>query len=220
MLTNLELVLLSVAVLVALADWYAVARGDAAFERLAKPAVMAVLLAAAMLGDPEARPVSLLLGAALGASLIGDLLLLPPVRFSAGLTAFLLAHVAYLGAFLLGPLHGATALIGAVIGAGILLLVGRPTLRGATTAEMRRPVAAYLVAIVLMAIAATASGSILAAAGAWLFAGSDAILGWRRFVDSPDSRDAAPSWHRLAVMVPYHLGQILLTAAILIQRAS
>ena len=220
MLTNLELVLLSLAVPVALVDWYAVARGDAGRERIAKPAVIAVLLAAAMLGDPHARPVSLLLGAALGASLVGDLLLLPPVRFRAGLTAFLLAHVAYLAAFLLGPLNAVTALIGAVLGVGVLVLVGRPVLRGATAAGMRRPVAAYFAAIVLMAIAATASGSVVAAAGAWLFVASDAVLGWRQFVVSPESRAMAPAWHRLGVMVPYHLGQILLTAAILIQRAS
>ena len=219
-MTNLELVLLAVAAVTASVDWYAVARGDVGRERIAKPAVMAVLLTAAMLGDPEARPVSLLLGAALGASLVGDLLLLPPVRFRAGLTAFLLAHVAYLAAFLLGPLHASPAAIGGVVGVAVLLLAGRPILRGATAAGMRRPVAAYFGAIVLMAVAATATGSLLAAAGAWLFVTSDAVLGWRQFVDSPEAREAAPAWPRLGVMVPYHLGQILLTAAILIQRAS
>ena len=219
-MTNLELALVAVAVLAALVDWYAVARDVAARERIAKPAVMAALLAAAMLGDPQAHPVSLLLGAALGASLVGDLLLLPPVRFRAGLTAFLIAHVAYLAAFLLGPLHAPAAAIGGVAGVVVLLLIGRPILRGATSARMRRPVAAYFGAIVLMAVAATASGSVLAAAGAWLFVTSDAVLGWRQFVDSPEAREAAPAWHRLGVMVPYHFGQILLTAAILIQRAS
>ena len=219
-MTNLELVLLAVAAVTAGVDWYVVARGDAGRERIAKPAVMAVLLTAAMLGDPEARPVSLLLGAALGASLVGDLLLLPPVRFRAGLTAFLLAHVAYFAAFLLGPLNAIAAAIGGVLGVVIVVLVGRPILRGATAAGMRRPVMTYFAAIVLMAIAATASGSPLAAAGAWLFVASDAVLGRRQFVDDPERTAADPLWHRLAIMVPYHLGQILLTAAILIQRAS
>ncbi len=218
-MTNLEVVLLGVSAVVAGADWYAVARGDDRRERIAKPAVIAALIAAALFGDPEAQPVSLLLAGALGASLFGDLLLLPPVRFSAGLTAFLLAHVAYLAAFLLGPLHASEAAIGGVVGVAVLVLAGRPILRGAATAGMRRPVAVYFAAIILMAIAATASGSWVAAAGAWLFVASDAVLGWRQFVEAPESLDKAPAWHRLSVMVPYHLGQILLTAAILLQRA-
>ncbi|TAL07715.1 MAG: hypothetical protein EPO00_08650, partial [Chloroflexota bacterium] len=205
-MTNLELALLIGAGAVAMVDWYVVAQGDVRRERVAKPAVIAVLIAAALLGDPEARPVSLLLAGALGASLFGDLLLLPPVRFRAGLAAFLLAHVAYLAAFLLGPLHGPAAAIGAVVGVAVLLVLGRPILRGATAAGLRRPVGAYLAAIVVMAIAATASGSWVAAAGAWLFVTSDAVLGRRQFVDPPASRDAAPTWHRLGVMVPYHLG--------------
>jgi len=218
--TTLELVLLAAAGVAAAIDWVGVAQGDARRERIAKPTVIVILLVAAFLGDPEARPVSLLLAAALGASFFGDILLLPPVRFSAGLAAFLLAHVTYLAAFLLGPLHASPAAIGGVVGVAVLLLAGRPILRGATAAGMRRPVAAYFGAIVLMAVAATATGSLLAAAGAWLFVTSDAVLGWRQFVDSPEAREAAPAWHRLGVMVPYHLGQILLTAAILIQRAS
>ncbi|MEO8469732.1 MAG: lysoplasmalogenase [Chloroflexota bacterium] len=219
-MTSLELVLLAAAGVVAATDWFFVARGDARHERIAKPAVIVILLLPALFGDPEARPMSLLLAAALGASFFGDILLLPPVRFSAGLAAFLLAHVAYLAAFLLGPLHAPAAAVGAVVGVVLLVLVGRPILSGASAAGMRRPVAAYFGAIVLMAIAATASGSWVAAAGAWLFVTSDAVLGWRQFVGSPEARHDAPAWHRLGVMVPYHLGQILLTAAILIQRAS
>lgn len=219
-MTNLELVLLAAAGAVAVIDWYAVARGDARRERIAKPAVIAVLMVAALLGDPEARPVSLLLAAALGASFFGDVLLLPPVRFSAGLVAFFVAHLAYLGAFAVGPLESGPATIGALVGAGVLAVVGRPILVGAANAGMRRPVASYFGAIVLMAVAATASGSPIAAAGAWLFVASDAVLGRRQFVDDPERTAAAPPWHRLAVMVPYHLGQILLTAAILIQRAA
>lgn len=219
-MTSLESALLVVAGLVATTNWYAVARSDARLERATKPAVMAVLLAAVLLGDPEARPVSLLLAAALGASLVGDLLLLPPVRFTWGLIAFLLAHLAYLAAFLLGPLDVGLAGLGAAIGLATLAIVGRPILLGATRAGMKRAVVAYFGAIMLMAIAATASGSPIAATGAWLFIASDARLGWRQFVTASDARDAAPAWHRLGVMVPYHLGQILLTAAVLVQRAS
>ncbi len=219
-MTTLELVLVGAALVVAALDWYAVVIGDERRERIAKPAVMVILITAALLGDPDARPMSLLLGAALGASFFGDILLLPPVRFRAGLTAFLLAHVAYLAAFLLGHLEIVPAVVGGVTGLVLLATIGRPILRGAEAAGMRRSVTAYFVAIVLMAVAATASGSLVAVAGAWLFVASDAVLGRRQFVDDRGAVAAAPAWHRLAVMVPYHLGQILLAAAILIQRAS
>ncbi|MES2209138.1 MAG: lysoplasmalogenase [Chloroflexota bacterium] len=201
-------------------NWYAIVRGDLQLERVSKAAVLAPLLAAVLLNDPDAKATSLLLGAALAASLAGDWLMLPPGRFTAGLAAFLVAHVAYLAVFLLGPLDAVLAAAGAAIGVGTLMVAGRPILLGATRAGMRRPVGAYLVGITLMAIAATASRSPMAAVGAWLFVASDARLGWRRFVTSPETRDTAPAWHRLGVMVPYHAGQILLTVAILLQPAS
>ncbi len=219
-MTTLEMILLAVAGLVAVFDWYAVARDDLRRERIAKPAVIVVLLLAVFLGDPEAQWTSIFLAAALGASFFGDLLLLPPVRFSAGLTAFFVAHLAYLGALALGHLETGLATIGALAGAAVLTVVGRPILRAAAKAGMRRPVASYFGAIILMAVAATASGSPIAAAGGWLFVASDAVLGRRQFVEDPAAVAAAPAWHRLGVMIPYHLGQILLTAAILIQRAS
>lgn len=219
-MTNLELALLAIAVVVAAFDWYVVARDDLRRERIAKPAVIVVLLLAVFLGDPEAQWMSIFLAVALGASFFGDLLLLPPIRFSAGLTAFFVAHLAYLAAFALGHLDSGLATLGALAGAVVLSVVGRPILRGAAKAGLRRPVASYFGAIVLMAVAATASGSPVAAVGAWLFVASDAVLGRRQFVDDQEAVAAAPAWHRLGVMIPYHLGQILLTAAILIQRSS
>lgn len=219
-MSGIEIAGLGAAVVLAAVDWVAVARDNARVERWAKPSVMVALITAVMLGDPEATPLSLLLAAALGASLVGDVLLLSPARFAAGLAAFLVAHIAYLGAFLLGPLHPLPAAIGAALGIAILVLVGRPILAGATGAGMRRPVAIYFGAIVLMAVSATASGSPVAAVGAWLFVASDARLGWRQFVASGELRATTPGWHRLGVMVPYHVGQILLTVAILLQRAS
>lgn len=63
-------------------------------------------------------------------------------------------------------------------------------------------------------IAATRTGLPVAVAGAWLFVASDATLGWDRFAapEPPTPRDAAI--RRLAVIVPYHLGQALLLVAL------
>ncbi len=199
----------------AVIDWIAVARSDDRLERIAKPAVIAPLIVAVLLSDPEASTRSFILALALGASVTGDLLLLPPARFVHGLGAFFVAHLAYLVVFLLGPLRFEPGVIAVVAAVAVGLVAGRPILAGASRAGLRRPVAGYFVAILLMAIAATASGSPVAAGGAWLFVASDAILGWDRFVARPAATPRASVVGRLAVIVPYHAAQLLLAAALL-----
>ncbi len=206
---------LGAAALLAVGDWVAVARGDQRLERRLKPAVLAPLIGAVLLSHPDASTRSILLAIALAASLAGDALLMPPERFTYGLVAFFVAHVAFLAIFLLGPLNAPPAALGALAAAVVMLIIGRGILAGATRAGLRRPVAAYLAAIFLMAIAATASGLPVAAAGAWLFVASDAILGWDRFTAQPAATPRAAAVRRLAVMVPYHAAQLLLTAALL-----
>ena len=215
-MTSLELVGLGMAAAFAVIDWVAVARDDSRLERVAKPAVMAALIVTVLLSDPNASSRSLLLAVALAASMVGDLLLLPPERFTQGLIAFFVAHLAYLGVFLfLAPLRLDRGVIAIVVGLGVLAVVGRGILAGATTAGLGRPVAAYLAAILVMAVVATATGSLLGTVGAWAFVASDAILGWDRFVAAAPGSIRARRSRRLAVIVPYHVGQLLLTAAVL-----
>jgi uncharacterized membrane protein YhhN len=203
------------ACLAAVIDWLAVASDDLRIERIAKPAVIVALIAAVLLAGPGVFPVRALLAMALAASLAGDLLLLPPGRFTAGLVAFLVAHLAYLALFLLGPLDGGAALVGLGMSAVVLLVAGRPILAGARSAGMGGPVAAYFGAICLMAIAATAGASPGATVGAWLFILSDALLGWDRFAAPPAGSPGGAARRRIAVMVTYHAAQILLTVAVL-----
>ena len=214
-MTPVALAGVALAGIFAVIDWTAVARSDDRLERIAKPAVIAPLIVAVLLSDPEASTRSFLLALALGASVTGDLLLLPPGRFLHGLGAFFVAHLAYLAVFLFGPLRSEPAAIAVVAAVAVGLVAGRPILAGATRAGLRRPVAGYLAAILLMAIAATASGSPVAAAGAWLFVASDAILGWDRFAAQPAATPRAGVVRRLAVIVPYHAAQLMLTAALL-----
>jgi uncharacterized membrane protein YhhN len=214
--TNIVELGLATAGVIALADWVAIVRADERLERVAKPAVMVVLIATVLISDPSASTRSLLLGAALFGSLMGDLLLLPPERFEAGLVAFLGAHLAYLAVFAtLGPLRLDLAILGLAIGLVIVATVGRAILRGAIGAGIGAKVAAYLAVIVAMATAATSSGLVLAGLGAWLFVASDAVLGWDRFAAAPASSPAARTSRRLAVMVSYHVAQLLLVAAVL-----
>ena len=181
-------------------------------ERVAKPLVPA-LLAVAVLAWPEGSlPVPGVrpwLVAALAASLAGDVLLLPPGRLIGGLVAFLVAHLAYLVAFAQLPGSAAWLAVGLVAAVGVAATVGRALLLAARSAGLAAPVAAYLVVICAMAVAATRTGELAAIVGAWLFVTSDTLLGWGTF------RGAESRGQRVAVIVTYHLAQLLLVAALL-----
>lgn len=214
--TGVEILGLAAAGVVAVIDWVAVARSDRHLEGMAKPGVIAVLLVTVLLSDPSASPLSLLLGAALVGSLMGDLFLLPPERFADGLLAFFGAHLAYLAAFILiGSLRADLGALGLGLGVVMVATVGRAILRGAMGSGLGPKVAAYLAVIVAMATVATASGLILAALGAWFFVLSDAVLGWDRFVAGPPASPRGALTRRLAIIVSYHVAQLLLVAAVL-----
>jgi uncharacterized membrane protein YhhN len=213
---------LAIAAIAAVIDWAAVwvgGRWGLAVERIAKPAVLVALLAAALTAHawtPEAQAARPWLVLGLVASLAGDVLLLPPGRFVPGLLAFLVAHVAYLVAFLQLPGEVPWLVIGIVAAAVLVMTVGRALVRAAARVGLAGPVAAYLIAIMLMAVAATRTGEPAAIAGAWLFVASDAMLGWGR-LRAPEQglqRGGGPT-QRVAVMVTYHLGQVLIVLALL-----
>lgn len=118
-------------------------------------------------------------------SLVGDVfLMLRPARFIPGLCAFLLAHLAYVAAFAsrIDMLAWPPAVAAILAGAGMLALLWTGLGR------LRWPVTLYVAAIAAMVAtsvsAATAMpdpGRLAAAAGAALFLGSDACLGYARF---------------------------------------
>lgn len=207
------------AAIAAVVDWFAILRHDLRLERFAKPAVIVALLAVAVTMEPEgsslaaARPWLIV---ALSGSLVGDVLLLPGGRFRAGLAAFLVAQLVYVVVFLHRPLDAIGAVAGIAGVAVVYVAAGRRIAESAAATDrtLGMAVLAYLGAISLMAIAATATLAPLVVVGAWLFVVSDAVLGWTRFVGgirgiAPD----APAL-RLAVMVPYHAAQVLLVLSL------
>jgi uncharacterized membrane protein YhhN len=121
-------------------------------------------------------------------SMLGDVLLIPrgrPLLFQLGIGSFLLAHVAYAGAFALRSFDWVGA------GIGVLLILGpagatlrwlRPTL----PADFVGPVYAYILVISTMVVSAIACVWAGADArillGALLFAGSDISVARDRFV--------------------------------------
>lgn len=195
----------------ALADWRAVARDDRDIESIAKPGVLGLLILLAWLlhADTVSYGRALLLGLVL--SLVGDVLLLGRTdrHFLAGLLAFLGAHAAYIAAFRRipadEPLWGGVILVVAAGLAALWVLV-RTILRGLSAEGVL--VAVYAVVIVAMGALAWATGHLVLAVGATLFLVSDALIGIDRF--------ARPVPHgRLAVMVTYHLGQLLIVLGML-----
>jgi uncharacterized membrane protein YhhN len=204
--------LLVLAGVLAVGDWLAVARGSKPVEYLCKPGTLAALVGVALALDPAESDVRAWFVLALALSLAGDVfLMLPRDLFVAGLTSFLLAHLAYVvGLDLHGGSAGGLALAAvpvAVVGAVLATRILRAVVAGGRR-ELIGPLVAYLLVISAMVTSALASGSIWAAVGAVLFFGSDALIAETRFVRP--HRGA-----RVAIMVTYHLGQAGLVLSLL-----
>lgn len=148
-------------------------------------------------------------------SLAGDLLLeWPTDLFVFGLGAFLLAHLAYLRAYLTDCTHMAwPALLLALAVGGIMFGV----LASAGLGPLLLPVACYATAIGVMLWRALArltapqlavNGARLAAVGALLFVFSDSLIGLNRFVVPFES---ASYW----IILSYWLGQWAISASAL-----
>lgn len=195
--------LLAAAVLVAVIDWLAVARGTRTVEYVCKPGTLLLLVACALALQPTSPPerawfvAALLLGAA------GDvLLMLPRDLFLPGLLAFLLGHLAYIAGFISTGPSGPRAGLAAVLVAIALVSILPRVLRGVTreTPALAAAVVAYAVVIGGMVVAAFASRQPVAVVPALLFLGSDTLIAFRRFV-------APRPWMPVAITVTYHLAQ-------------
>lgn len=194
---------LVVAAVAAVVDWIAVARSAKQVEYVAKPVSMAALVVVAVTLDTTLEARRAWFAAAGVFSLAGDVfLMLRRDRFLHGLVSFLLAHVCYVVGLAQARLRLRPGLVGVVLVAAAVAIVGGVVLRGVRTDHPRlfAPVVVYLVVIASMVVTAWAAGPTLAIAGATLFFASDSILAMQRFV-------RPMSWAPVAVMVTYHLGQ-------------
>jgi uncharacterized membrane protein YhhN len=197
----------------ALVDWYAVAREDRRTETWAKPATLVALIAVALILGATDSSAGLWLVVALVLGLIGDVLLLgdSDTRFRLGLASFLVGHVAFIVSFFQLGLDQPGWLWIAWLVLFVCLIATRRVvpatfLRGGRALALL--VAVYTVVIGAMLIVAFDTGEPLIAVGAAIFATSDSILAVNRFV-SPRP------WAPVAVVVTYHVGQALIVAGLL-----
>lgn len=218
------------ALVVAVVDWIAVARGNKRLEYVSKPLTIVLLIAYVMSisGQPRCDDVAAcaaesyipggeasLVLAALIFSLAGDIfLMLPRDLFVAGLASFLGAHVCYIIAFQPSAEAREPLVIGTLLA---LLFVG-----AFFYTQLRRGMAAkgkgalvpavllYVIVISQMVASAVANNvepdfpqpqAIVGTIGALLFYLSDAMIGWSRFV-----KDF--KWSPVAIHATYHLAQI------------
>jgi uncharacterized membrane protein YhhN len=207
-LDALDAFLLALFAVAVAADWFAVATSRRALEAVAKPLSTAVLVAlAATTGAADGWTRALLVAAALF-GLAGDIALLDDSdeAFMAGLGSFAIGHLAYVGAAL-------------TVGVGwsvlwavpflVVLLGWRfapetvPGARRAGGVVLAAAVVFYAAVISAMVVTATGTGELLAAIGAMLFAVSDWVLGYNRFVRPIRGG-------HLIVHVAYFTGQVAL----------
>lgn len=132
--------------------------------------------------------------------------------FLAGLSAFFVAHVAYIALFVLeaGSLKWTEEPWRIAVCAALVIhaswMGGK--LGRSVPAELKLPVFAYIAVISLMGVAAAAYGSLTVLAGALLFAVSDTLLAAGKFL-VPEG-DARQPLLKIGVWVTYIAAQVLI----------
>ena len=209
MSVSVSVVLFLLAAGAAAVDWWSVGSGRQRVETVAKPLTMAALVGVAAVAGSAPGDVRswLVLGAAFG--LVGDVALLDDreAAFMIGLGAFAVGHLAYAVAALLTGFSPAAGLLGAAFTAALLAYRFVPeTLPGAREhggGMLGGAVVFYAIVISFMVVTAWGTTRWAVAVGASLFAISDWVLGYQRFVGPLPGG-------RVSVHVPYHVGQALL----------
>jgi uncharacterized membrane protein YhhN len=177
---------------------------------VAKPLTTLLVIALAVVSLAQAPDYRGWVLAALAFCWVGDVALLftSSRAFIVGLSSFLIGHVLFIAAFLTDLPAAPLALPGAVWLGGAAFLLAVALYAGALlprTGRLRPAVLVYLLALTAMVLAAVLRAGLgespLAAwalAGALLFAVSDSVLAYRKFV-------TAPWWGQPATLATYYL---------------
>lgn len=210
-----SIVLLCVAGVFALADWWAVASRHQAAEYVAKPAMTAACLLAAAVSPAQASAQRGWWIAAFAFCLAGDVFLMfdrwkEASYFVFGLGSFFLGHVFFVAGFAARGWDTSRVIVSAIavgiLGGALLIALARGAIaRGQR--DMVVPLCAYVSVITVMMSGAIGAGPVIAIVGAGLFMLSDSMIGISRFLKPFPGHD-------LAVIVTYHLALIGLVLAL------
>ena len=211
-MTNFAWVCLAVAALMSMLDWVAVARDITALEYVSKPLATAAFLATVIALDVGHDASWGWRVAAFAFCILGDVfLMLPKNLFVPGLASFVVAQVMFTISFATGDTSAARWIVAAIVAIPVALVLAKRfvgAIRRSGHSELVVPVSVYVVVITTMAVAAVASGSVVAVAGATIFMVSDSLIAETRFVK-------ARPWHSVGIMVTYHLALAGLTLSLL-----
>ncbi len=188
-------------------------QADRRLEYICKPLTMVFIIAIVLVADtPISTQYRILILGGLAVSLVGDMLLMLPDHFFAGLVAFLTAHLFYIAAFTLEG-HGFASfwyLLPFAIYGMLILRALWPYLD-----LLRGPVVVYVLVILFMAwqaanrwIETDQPGTLAALIGAYLFVTSDSVLALERFRGTWRS---APLW----VLSTYFTAQWLIALSVI-----
>jgi uncharacterized membrane protein YhhN len=199
----------------AIVDWAAVWLRLFRIEYAFKPLTIALLITAAALAELGPAQTWILIGLTCG--LVGDVALMLSDKdrtdpaFLIGLVAFLVGHVAYIVGFVRQGVHGVDLLAGLLVVLGLFALAMPAILRGADAKagrEFAGVVGLYGLAVGGTAVSAIGTGLVSPAIGGALFALSDTVLGYQRFVRKLPAGD-------VAVIVTYHVAQYLFVVGLI-----
>lgn len=183
-------------------------RSGSPARRIAKPTASAGFIAVALAAGAADSSFGRWVLVALVLSALGDVLLLEEAGFLAGLASFLVAHLAFAGAFLVRgiAIPGLLAVLPLGVFCGLIVRWLWPHL----SHRMRAPVAAYAVAISVMGVLAAATAAAdwdwRIPLGAAFFIVSDVAVARQTFVHPAFS-------NRLWGLPLYYGGQLLLAWA-------
>ena len=218
--------LLVLTIILAIIEWSAVAKSWRMVEYFFKPAVMVSLIALLITAGSLSQFQSLIFTIGALFSLLGDIFLILPrerIGFPLGLSAFFLAQLFYIKTYLS---NAAFQGIHSLILAGVLLILlavfGSKLLKSLLERDQKKliiPIALYMTAISIMVFSAVNlnfepawkfTPALLVSLGAVFFAASDTILSWNKFI-------TPLHYGRIALMICYHVGQILMASGVILQ---
>ncbi len=172
--------------------------------------MLILLVGSSYLTNPNTYSLTILIG--LTFCLGGDMLLLFPDYFKAGLFSFLIGHFWYIGAFTAGALVFSWPLTIFIVLAAVFMM----SQLWASSGKLHLPVMIYILVITAMGLTAwshfNAVLSPLAQAAAWgatLFMISDSTLAWNRFNTPFKSAEGI-------ILATYYAGQYLIAVSAII----